>query len=170
MGPVELDPSRKPMSVPLRATAVLGLFLAVGILVFVAFLAPDNGVDGSSLHKGIGLAAVVAAAPATILIRPVDPSTGVVLGGALALAGSVTMFGGNFVGLLMTGMGLAILFAGASRQPPVTVGLVVKLIGYAILLGVAEWLSLGGSSWWWSLVSVLLAAVVVMSPVRDSRT
>jgi hypothetical protein len=40
----------------------------------VAFLAPDNGVDASSLQQGIGLAATIAAVPTALLLRPVKRS------------------------------------------------------------------------------------------------
>jgi hypothetical protein len=77
------------------------------------------------------------------------------------------MFGGNLVGLLTAILGVAILLAGASQQPPLTLGLVARLVIYAIVLGVAEWLSLGESTLPWTLVSVALAAIVASSPVWD---
>jgi hypothetical protein len=153
--------------VPIGVLAVLGLVLAGGILVFVGLIAPDNGVDASSLQQGIGLAAVVPAVPVAILLRPVEPSRCVALGGALILAGLSTMFGGNLVGLLMAILGVAILLAGASQQPPLTLGLVVRLFIYVIVLGVAEWLSLGESTLPRTLVSAALAAFVATSPVWD---
>jgi len=77
----------------------------MGVLVWVAFLAPDDGVDASSLQQGIGLAATFAAVPAALLLRPAEPWRGDSLGGAMALAGFATTFGGNLIGLLMAAAG-----------------------------------------------------------------
>lgn len=152
---------------PLGVLAVLGLLLAAGILVFVGFVAPDNGVDASSLQQGIGLAAAVAAVPVAMLLRTVDQSRGVALGGAMILAGLSTMFGGNLVGLLMAILGVAILLESASQQPHLTLGLVVRLVGYGILLGAALWLSLGESTLLRVLVAVGLPAIVATSSIWD---
>ena len=85
----------------------------------------------------------------------------------MALAGLATTFGGNLIGLLMAAAGIAILLAGASRQPALTLGLVVRLVGYAILLGAAMWLSLGGSTLPQTMVTVVLAVIVSTSPLWD---
>jgi hypothetical protein len=139
----------------------------VGVLVLVAFIAPDDGIDASSLQQGIGLAATVAAVPAALVLRPVEPSRGVALGGAMALAGFSMTFGGNLIGLLMAIAGVAILLAGASQQPSLTLGLVMRLVGYAILLGAAMWLALGESTLPQTLASVVLAVIVSTSPLWD---
>jgi hypothetical protein len=131
----------------------------------LVFIAPDNGVNASSLQQGVGLAAAVAAVPVATLLRPVDPTRVVALGGALMLTGLTTMFGGNLVGLLMAIVGVAILLVGASQQPPITLGLVVRLTSYAILLGLAVWLSLGETTLLVVLGSVLLAAIVATSSI-----
>jgi hypothetical protein len=106
----------------LRGVAALGLLIAVGIFVLVAFVAPDDGVDASSLQQGTAIAAVLAAVPVAILIRPVDASRVVSLGGAMTVGGVATMIGGNLAGLLMAISGLAILLVGASREPPISWG------------------------------------------------
>ena len=167
MGDTTMDasPGRGSRSVPLQALAFLGLILAVGILVFVGFIGPDNGVDASSLQQGVGLAATFAAVPAAILLRPADPNRVVSLGGAMTLAGLTTMFGGNLVGLLMAIVGVAILLVGASQQPPITLGQVVRLTGYAVLLGFAVWLSLGETTPLLVLASVFFSAIVATSSV-----
>jgi hypothetical protein len=145
----------------------VGLLLALSVLVWVAFLAPDNGVDGSSLQQGIGLAATVAAVPTALLLRPAEPWRGVSLGGAMALAGIATTFGGNLIGLLMAATGVAILLAGASRQPALTSGFVVRLVGFATLLGAAMWLSLGELTLPQTMGTVVLAVIVSTSPLWD---
>lgn len=155
----------RSISAPLRHWAIVGLLLATGVLVWVAFLAPDDGVDASSLQQGIGLAATVAAVPAALLLRPAEPWRGVSLGGAMALAGFATTFGGNLIGLLMAAAGIAILLAGASRQPALTSGLLVSLVGYAILLGAAMWLSLGELTLPRTMGTVVLAVIVPASPL-----
>jgi hypothetical protein len=154
-------------SPPLRVWAIGGLLLAVGVLVWLGFLAPDNGVDASSLQQGIGLAATVAAVPAALLLRPSEPWRGVALGGAMALAGFATTFGGNLIGLLMAATGVAILLASASRRPALTSGLVARLVGYAVLLGAAMWLSLGESTLPRTMSTVMLAVIVSTSPLWD---
>lgn len=163
----ELSSKSRLSSAPLRLWAIVGLLLALSVLVWVALVAPDNGADASSLQQGIGLAATIAAVPAALLLRPAEPWRGVSLGGAMALAGLATMFGGNLIGLLMAAAGIAILLAGASRQPALTSGLVVRLVGYAILLGGAMWLSLGESTLPQTMGSVVLAVIVSTSPLWD---
>ena len=163
----EVSSKSRSGSPPLRVWAIMGLLFAVGVVVWVAFLAPDNGVDASSLQQGIGLAATVAAVPAALLLRPAEPWRGVALGGAMALAGFATTFGGNLIGLLMAATGVAILLASASRQPTLTSGLVARLVGYAVLLGAAMWLSLGESTLPRTMSTVVLAAIVSTSPLWD---
>ena len=154
-------------STSLRLWAIVGLLLALNVLVWVAFLAPDSGVDASSLQQGIGIAATIAAVPAALLHRPAEPWRGASLGGAMALAGFATSSGGNFIGLLMAATGVAILLASALRQPAPTSDLVVRVVGYAILLGAAMWLSLGESTLPRTAGAVVLAVIVSTSPLWD---
>lgn len=163
----ELSRKSRSSTAPLRVSAVLGLLLAVGVLVLVAFIAPDDGIDASSLQQGIGLAATIAAVPVALLLRPAEPWRGVALGGAMALAGFSMTFGGNLIGLLMAIAGISILLAGASQRPSLTLGLVVRLVGYAILLGAAMWLSLGESTMPQTLASLVVAVIVSTSPLWD---
>jgi hypothetical protein len=165
--PAELSSKSRSSPAPLRLWAIVGLLLALSVLVWVAFLAPDNGVDSFSLQQGIGLAATVAAVPAALLLRPAEPWMGVSLGGAMALVGFATTFGGNLIGLLMAAAGIAILLAGAARQPAFTSGLVVRLVGFAILLGAAMWLTLGESTLPQTMGTVVLAVIVSTSPLWD---
>lgn len=163
----ELSSNSRSSSAPLRLWAALGLLLAVGVLVLVAFIAPDDGIDAASLQQGIGLAATVAAVPVALLLRPIGPWRPVALGGAMAVAGFSMTFGGNLIGLLMAIAGIAILVAGASQQPSLRLGFVLRLVGYAILLGAAMWLSLGESTLPQTLASVVLAVIVSTSPLWD---
>jgi hypothetical protein len=152
---------------PIRLWAFVGLLLALSVLGWVAFLAPDDGLDTSSLQQGIGLATTIAAVPAALLLRPAEPWRAASLGGAMALVGLATMFGGNLIGLLMAAAGIAIMLAGASRRPALTSGLGARLVGYAILLGAAMWLSLGESTLPQTMGTVVLAVIVFTSPLWD---
>jgi hypothetical protein len=164
------SPGKGSRALPLQAVGLLGLLLAVGILVVVGFIAPDSGVEASTLLQGVGLAAAVAAVPVAILLRPADPGRVIALGGAMTVAGLSTMFGGNLVGLPMPIVGTAILLVGASQQPPITLGLVVRLTGHAVLLGLAVWLSLGETTVVLVVASVLLAAMVATSSIWGQRS
>lgn len=151
----------------LRRWAIVGLLLSLSVLVWMAFLAPDNGADASSIEQGIALAATVAAVPVALVLRPTEPWRAVALGGAMALAGLTTTFGGNVIGLLMAAAGIAILLAGASSQPALTSGLVLRLVSYAILLGAAMWLSLGESTLLQIGGTIVLAVILSTSPLWD---
>ncbi|MFZ0544642.1 MAG: hypothetical protein WAM60_04360 [Candidatus Promineifilaceae bacterium] len=163
----ELTAESRSSSARLRLWAIVGLVLALSVLVWVAFLGPDSGADASSIQQGIGLAATVAAVPVALVLRPVEPWRGFALGGAMALAGLTTTLGGNVIGLLMAAVGMAILLAGASSQPALTSALVVRLIGYAILLGAAMWLSHGESTLIQTMGTIALAVIVSTSPLWD---
>lgn len=164
---MELKAGSRSGSTPRRVWALLGLFLSVGSLAFVAVVAPDDGLDTSSLQQGVGIATTVAAAPVALLLRPVAPWRGVALGGAMALAGFSIMFGGNLLGFLMGVGGAPILIVSAAREPHFRLGLAARLVGYATLLGAAMWLSLGEATLPDVLASVGLAAVVASSPYWD---
>jgi len=163
----ELTSKSRSSSAPLPLGPIMGLLVALSVLLWVAFLAPDNGVDASSLQQGVGLAATVAAVPVAFLLRPAEAWRGVSLGGAMTLAGLATTFGGNVIGLLMAAAGLAILLASASRQPALTSGVVVRLVSYAILLGAAMWLSLGEPTLPQTMGTVVVSVIVSTSPLWD---
>ena len=163
----EVTAKSRSGSARLRLWAIVGLLVGLSVLVWVAFLAADSGADASSIQQGIGLAVTVAAAPVALVLRPAEPWRGVALGGAMALAGLSTTFGGNVIGLLMAAAGIAILLAGASSQPVLTSGLVLRLVGYATLLGAAMWLSLGESTLLQIGGTIALAVIVSTSPLWD---
>lgn len=79
---------------------------------------------------------------------------------------------GGLYGLLMAILGVAILLAGASQQSPITLNLVVRVIGYAILLGFAMYLPLGDTNLILVLISVLLAGIVATCSIwaRPSKS
>jgi hypothetical protein len=143
------------------------LLLALGILILVVLVAPDDGLDAASLQQGVAIASVIAAVPVAAIVRPVNASRVVALGGAMTVAGVATMFGGNLAGLLMAISGIAILLAGASREPPISWGLSLRLIGYAVLLVLAMWLSLGDTTFLMKSVAVLVAGIVASSSLWD---
>jgi len=162
--------SRRRQSTPvprLKRAAAFGLLVALGVLILVVLVAPDDGLDAESLQQGIAIASVIAAAPVAAIVRPVDASRVVSLGGAMTVAGIATMFGGNLAGLLMAISGIAILLVGASREPPFTWGLATRLIGYAALLILAMGLSLGDTTLLMKLVAMLFAGIVATSSLWD---
>jgi hypothetical protein len=136
-------------------------------LILVVLVAPDEGLDAGSLPQGIAIASVIAAVPVAAIVRPVDASRVVSLGGAMTVAGIATMFGGNLAGLLMAISGIAIFLVGASREPPISWGLATRLIGYAVLLILATWFSLGDTTLLMKLVAMLFAGIVATSSLWD---
>ncbi|HUF94661.1 MAG TPA: hypothetical protein VMO52_01130 [Acidimicrobiia bacterium] len=85
----------------------------------------------------------------------------------MTVAGIATMFGGNLAGLLTAIGGLPILLVGASREPPISLGLVARLVGYAALLGLAMLLSLGKTTLLMKSIAVLFSALVATSSLWD---
>lgn len=155
-------------SIPrLRWAASFGLVVAAGIFILIALVAPDRGPDAASLQQGTAIAAVIAAVPVATIIRPVDASRVVSLGGAMTAAGLGTMFGGNLAGLLMAVSGVGILLVGAYQEPRVSSGLVCRLVAYAVLLILAMWLSLGDTTLAMKTVAVLFSAMVATSSFWD---
>lgn len=162
---VDSDPTT---SMPLlRVFGVLGLLLAVGVLIFVGFAAPDDGVSSTSLQQAFALALVTAAVPLAILFGHPDPARVVSLGGAMTIAGLATIAGVNFVGLLMSILGFALMLVGASRTPALSLGIAARLIVYTVLLGVAAALPLGDTTTFLVLLSLGLAAIVATSSLWD---
>lgn len=87
--------------------------------------------------------------------------------GAMTAAGIPARFGGNFAGLLMAISGVAILLAGAHQEPPISSGLVGRLLVYAVLLILAMWLTVGDTTLVMRVVAVLLAAIAATSSLWD---
>jgi len=151
----------------LRWAAAFGLIVAVGIFGLIALVAPDRGADASSLQQGVAIAVVIAAVPVATIIRPVDASRVVSLGGAMTTAGIGTMFGGNLAGLVMAIAGVAILLVGVYQEPRISTGLVGRLVVYAVLLILAMWLTVGDTTLAMKAVAVLFAAIVATSSLWD---
>jgi hypothetical protein len=150
-----------------RVVALPGLLFSLGIGVLATFVAPDDGVDPSSLQQGIAIAVVMAAVPVAVIARQVPASRVISLGGAMTIAGMATTFGGNLAGLVMAIGGLPILVAGASAEPPMSPGLIARLLGYACSLVAGMWLSLGSSTPLMKTLGVLLAGAVATSSFWD---
>jgi hypothetical protein len=160
---------RQSTPVPrLGGVVAFGFLVALGFLILDVFVAPDDGLDAGSLQQGIAIASVIAAVPAAAIIRPVDASRVVALGGAMTVAGVATMFGGNLAGLLMAISGIPIFLVGVSPEPPNSWGLAFRLVGYAVLLILAMWLSLGDSTFLMKLVAVVFAGIVATSSLWDN--
>lgn len=151
----------------LRGAAAFGLFVAIGMFILGAFVAPDGGMDAASLQQGAAIAVVIAAVPVAAIVGPVDASRVVSLGGAMTAAGAGMMFGGNLAGLVMTTSGVAILLSGVYLEPPISLGVVVRLLGYAVLLIMAMWLSVGDATLLMKLVAMLFAGIVATSSLWD---
>ncbi len=64
----------------------------------------------------------------------------------MTASGIGTMFGGNLAGPLMAISGVAILLVGAYQEPPISSGLVGRLLVYAVLLILAMWLAVGDTT------------------------
>ena len=88
--------SRRRQSTPvprLKRAAAFGLLVALGVLILVVLVAPDDGLDAESLQQGIAIASVIAAAPVAAIVRPVDASRVVSLGGGLSLVSRPCLVG-----------------------------------------------------------------------------
>jgi hypothetical protein len=151
----------------LRWAAAFGLIVSAVLFGLVALVAPDRGADASSLQQGAAIAVVIAAVPVATIIRPVDASRVVSLGGAMTAAGIGTMFGGNLAGLVMAIAGVAILLVGVYKEPRISTGLVGRLVVYAVLLILAMWLTVGDTTLAMKAVAVLFAAIVATSSLWD---
>jgi len=151
----------------LRGAAAFGLLVAIGMFILGAFVAPDDGPDAASLEQGAAIAVVIAAVPVAAIVGPFDASRVISLGGAMTAAGAGTMFGGNLAGLVMAISGVAILLSGVYLEPRISLGVVVRLLGYAVLLIMAMWLSLGDTTLLMKLVAVLFAGIVATSSLWD---
>jgi hypothetical protein len=123
--------------------AVIGVVAAIGTFFFVTFIAPDGGFTAASMRQGVAIGALVAAVPVTVLAGGDDAGRLVSLGGGMAVAGAVTTPGGNLAGVIMAGVGVALLLAGGSSQPTLTRISIIRLLVYGVLLAVGSRLALG---------------------------
>lgn len=137
------------------------------MFILGAFVAPDSGMDAASLQQGAAIAVVIAAVPVAAIVGPVDASRVVSLGGEMTAAGAGMMFGGNLAGVVMTISGVAILLSGVYLEPPISLGVVVRLLGYAVLLIMAMWLSVGDTTLLMKMVAMLFAGIVATSSLWD---
>ena len=119
------------------------------------------------MQQGTAIAVVIAAVPVAAIIRPVDASRVVSLGGAMTATGLGTMFSGNLAGLLMAVAGVPILLVGGYQEPRISSGLVGRLVVYAVLLILAMWLTVGDTTPMMKTLAVLFSAVVATSSFWD---
>jgi hypothetical protein len=150
------------MSTTSRVTAFLGILAGVGILLAVAVVFPDEGPDSTSLMHGLGLGAIVAAAPAGAQASRGSGSSIIALGGGMTLAGAATTPGGNFIGLVMTVAGFALLLAGAPHTSKVTWRLFGLTLTFGIVLAIGMYAGLAPGPG--TIIPLLLAIVVATSP------
>lgn len=151
------------------AAAVTALLASVGMVAFIV-LGSDDGVDAVVIGQAIGVGATMAAVPIAVLIRPTSPPRIVSLGGGMTVAGVATMLGGNLAGFLMAIFGAPILWAGASREPRLSTGLVLRLVVHAGFLIAAMWLSLGRTDPATIIVSWLISIGVATSTIWDGAS
>lgn len=133
----------------------------------MGFVAPDDGGDGSSIAQGFALGAMIAAAPIAVLTRPWSSDRVVSLGGGMIVAGVATMFGGNLIGFVLALAGLPILLTGAAQRPPLSLGVVGRLLNYTVLIVAAMWLSLGRTNLGLIFLSVVVSAIVATTGIWD---
>ena len=130
------------MSPTQRFMAFFGILAGLGILLAVAVVLPDEGTDLNSMMEGLGLGAIVAAAPVGALASRASGSDIIALGGGMTLAGAATTPGGNFSGVVMAVAGFGLLFAGASHTSNVTWRLFRSTLTYGIVLALGMYVGL----------------------------
>lgn len=155
------DRSASPPVLPF--VSVAGVLVAIAVFVLVGLVAPDDGATVTSLRQGFALAAVFAAVPIATLAHDVDATSLVSLGGGMVVAGVATTPGGNLLGLVMAACGLSFFLVGGSRQPSLTIGVVGRLLVYAVLLASGVWLA-SGVTMVTGLAALLLALIVSTGP------
>lgn len=128
----------------------------------VAFVAPDDGPDPTSLATGFALAGIVAAAPIAVLLSDSTSSRITALGGGMTIAGAATTPGGNLIGLVMAVAGFGLLLAGASGVSELRWRLVGAMFGYAIILAIGIFAGLSAGIG--TVISLMLATAVATSP------
>jgi hypothetical protein len=111
--------------------AVLGILGAVAVFVLVTFIAPDEGPTLISWRQGLALMLVFGAPAVGVLVTPVHAAA---VGGAMFVAGAVTMMGGNTTMLLMAACGFLLLLAASVQDAPVTPAVIIRFILLAVAL------------------------------------
>ncbi len=150
------------LSLSFRLAAAVGLFVAFGVFVLVALVAPDAGLSVTSLGQGVALAAVFAAAPIAALAPRADAASLVALGGGMTVAGAAVTSGGNLLGVVMVASGVLLLLVGGSHRPLLTAALVGRLLVYAIVLAAGVFLAID-TAMWTGLAAIVVAVTVSLS-------
>lgn len=151
------------MSSAIRATTFLGIVTGIAVFVVIAAIAPDEGPDPTALAQGLGMGAIVAAAPTGALMSGGTPRMVVSLGGAMTVAGMATTPGGNLAGLVMAVAGLPLLLAGASRGPFLTWGIVGSILGFGVVLAIGMYAGLAAGLG--TVLALTLSIGVASSPL-----
>jgi hypothetical protein len=149
------------MSVAQRVSAYLGIFASIGLFVVVALVSPNEGVHPDSLMQGIGLLAIMAAAPIGALASKGSTSSVAALGGGMSIAGFATTPGGNGIGLVMAVVGTALPFADVSDRFQVTWRIFGSTLMYGIELAIGMYAAL--ASGFGTTISLILAIIVIAS-------
>jgi hypothetical protein len=111
--------------------AVLGILGAVAVFVLVTFIAPDERPTLTSWRQGMALMLVFGAPAVGVLVTPVHAAA---VGGAMFLAGAVTMMGGNTTMLIMAACGFLLLLAASVQDAPVTPAVLIRFVVLAVAL------------------------------------
>lgn len=145
-----------------RVTAFLGIIAGIGLFVVIAGIWPDDGLDQTSFLQGLGLGAIVAAAPVGALVSRGAASSIVALGGGMTIGGAATTPGGNWTGMVMAVTGFGLLFAGASYTSNATWRLFGSTLIYAVVLAIGMYAGLAPGLG--TFISLILATAVATSP------
>jgi hypothetical protein len=143
----------------IRLAAASGVFVAIGVFLLVTFIAPDHGPTSIAWRQGLALMVVFAAPAVAALVTPVHAPA---LGGAMFVAGAITMLGGNVPLLLMTASGFLLLLAASTQAARVTTDLLVRFALLTIALVTGVYLALD-TAIITGLGALSIAALVVIS-------
>lgn len=146
-------------SLPVRLVAVLGILVAVAMFLLVTFIAPDEGPTLISWRQGLALMSVFGAPVVGVLLAPEHAAA---IGGAMFVAGAVTMMGGNTPLLFMAACGLVLLLAASVQDAPVTRAAIVRFFLLAVALIAGVYLA-HGTGLITGLAALLTSAFVVVS-------
>jgi hypothetical protein len=146
---------------PVRVVALLGILCAVAVFVLVTFIAPDEGPTLISWRQGLALMLVFGAPAVGVLVTPVHAAA---VGGAMFVAGAVTMMGGNTTMLLMAACGFLLLLAASVQDAPVTPAVLIRFVVLAIALAAGVYLAHDTG-----LITGLIAAIIAMLIVISGK-
>lgn len=138
---------------------MLGVFVAIGVFLLVTFIALDDGPTSIAWRQGLALMVVFAASAVAALVTPVHAPA---LGGAMFVAGAITMLGGNVPLLLMTASGFLLLLAASTQRARVATDVLIRFVLLTIALVTGVYLALD-TAMITGLGALVIAALVVIS-------